>query len=114
MPRSSISKTPLRLANAVGLIDAGYRGEIMAAVDNIKDIHFRDRHGNYVDVPADWTYMIPIIEQASGATHIFEEKPFYLFEPSISNDRKNNVIIFRNGWRSSHQDLRRKTTATNR
>ena len=41
MPRSSISKTPLRLANAVGLIDAGYRGEIMAAVDNIKDIPFK-------------------------------------------------------------------------
>lgn len=38
IPRSSISKTPLRLANSVGLIDAGYRGEIMAAVDNIKDI----------------------------------------------------------------------------
>ena len=38
MPRSSLSKTPLRLANSVGLIDAGYRGEIMAAVDNIKDI----------------------------------------------------------------------------
>ncbi len=37
MPRSSISKTPLRLCNAIGLIDAGYRGEIMAAVDNIKD-----------------------------------------------------------------------------
>ena len=36
MPRSSISKTPLRLCNSVGLIDAGYRGEIMAAVDNIK------------------------------------------------------------------------------
>ena len=41
MPRSSISKTPLRLANAVGLIDAGYRGEIMAAVDNIKDIPYK-------------------------------------------------------------------------
>ncbi|MDG1222965.1 MAG: dUTP diphosphatase [Candidatus Marinimicrobia bacterium] len=41
MPRSSISKTPLRLANSVGLIDAGYRGEIMAAVDNIKDIPHR-------------------------------------------------------------------------
>ena len=40
MPRSSISKTPLRLANSVGLIDAGYRGEIMAAVDNIKDISY--------------------------------------------------------------------------
>ena len=37
MARSSISKTPLRLSNSVGLIDAGYRGEIMAAVDNIKD-----------------------------------------------------------------------------
>tara|TARA_B100000900_G_scaffold165624_1_gene140602 strand:+ start:1060 stop:1497 length:438 start_codon:yes stop_codon:yes gene_type:complete len=36
MPRSSISKTPLRLCNSVGLIDAGYRGEIMAAVDNIR------------------------------------------------------------------------------
>jgi len=37
MPRSSISKTPLRLSNSIGLIDGGYRGEIMAAVDNIKD-----------------------------------------------------------------------------
>ena len=36
MSRSSIGKTPLRLANADGLIDAGNRGEIMAVVDNIK------------------------------------------------------------------------------
>jgi dUTP pyrophosphatase len=36
MPRSSIAKTPLRLSNSIGLIDGGYRGEIMAAVDNIK------------------------------------------------------------------------------
>ena len=28
-PRSSISKTNLRLTNAVGVIDSGYRGEIM-------------------------------------------------------------------------------------
>ena len=35
-PRSSISKTPLRLSNSIGLIDGGYRGEIMAVVDNIK------------------------------------------------------------------------------
>lgn len=27
-PRSSISKTPLSLANSVGIIDSGYRGEI--------------------------------------------------------------------------------------
>ena len=37
MPRSSIAKTPLRLSNSIGLIDGGYRGEIMAAVDNIKN-----------------------------------------------------------------------------
>ena len=36
MPRTSISKTPLRLCNSIGLIDAGYRGEIIAAVDNVK------------------------------------------------------------------------------
>ena len=36
-PRSSISKTPLRMSNSIGLIDAGYRGEIMASCDNIKN-----------------------------------------------------------------------------
>ena len=45
MPRSSLSKTPLRLANSVGLIDAGYRGEIMAAVDNIKDFAYKVKIG---------------------------------------------------------------------
>lgn len=34
-PRSSISKTGLRLANSVGIIDSGYRGELMAVVDNV-------------------------------------------------------------------------------
>jgi len=33
-PRSSISKTPLRLTNSVGIIDAGYRGNLMVAIDN--------------------------------------------------------------------------------
>ena len=32
--RSSISKMPLRLANNQGIIDAGYRGELMVALDN--------------------------------------------------------------------------------
>jgi dUTP pyrophosphatase len=30
-PRSSLSKTPLRLANSIGIIDAGYRGNLMGA-----------------------------------------------------------------------------------
>ena len=34
-PRSSISKTPLRLANSVGIIDSGYRGNIKAALTYI-------------------------------------------------------------------------------
>ena len=34
-PRSSISKTPLIMANSVGVIDAGYRGELMAKVKYI-------------------------------------------------------------------------------
>ena len=34
-PRSSISKTPLMLANSVGIIDSGYRGAIIGAFRNI-------------------------------------------------------------------------------
>ena len=45
MPRSSIAKTPLRLCNSIGLIDGGYRGEIMAAVDNIKDYSYTVEKG---------------------------------------------------------------------
>jgi len=36
-PRSSIVKTPLRLANSVGVIDPGYRGNIMGVFDCYKD-----------------------------------------------------------------------------
>merc|ERR1712032_685798 len=48
MARSSISKTPLRLANSIGLIDAGYRGEVMAAVDNIKTVDYTVRKGDRI------------------------------------------------------------------
>tara|TARA_B100000161_G_C33545407_1_gene412766 strand:+ start:1105 stop:1587 length:483 start_codon:yes stop_codon:yes gene_type:complete len=34
-PRSSISKTPLMMANSVGIIDRDYRGFIMAKVRNL-------------------------------------------------------------------------------
>ena len=36
-PRSSISKTPLRLANSVGIIDSGYRGNLIAKLDHVKN-----------------------------------------------------------------------------
>lgn len=34
-PRSSISKTPLRLSNCVGIIDSGYRGHLIGKFDNL-------------------------------------------------------------------------------
>jgi len=34
-PRSSLSKTSFRLANSVGIIDSGYRGEIIGMFDRI-------------------------------------------------------------------------------
>lgn len=36
-PRSSISKKSMRLTNAVGVIDSGYRGEIMAKYQIVTD-----------------------------------------------------------------------------
>jgi len=36
-PRSSIANGKLRLANSVGVVDSGYRGPIMAALDNTSD-----------------------------------------------------------------------------
>jgi len=45
-PRSSMgSKTPLRLSNSIGIIDAGYRGELMAIVDNVSDTDFTIKPG---------------------------------------------------------------------
>jgi dUTP pyrophosphatase len=44
-PRSSISKTPLRLANSVGIIDNGYRGTLKCAVDNNSDKDFIVKKG---------------------------------------------------------------------
>ena len=45
-PRSSISKTPLRLANSVGIIDAGYRGTLKVAVDNTSDVAYEVKRGD--------------------------------------------------------------------
>jgi len=36
LPRSSIAVTPYRMANSIGLIDQGYRGEVKAKVDVIQ------------------------------------------------------------------------------
>ncbi len=44
-PRSSLAKTKFRMANSVGIIDAGYRGNIMAKIDNISPMDITIRRG---------------------------------------------------------------------
>ena len=44
--RSSISKTPLRLANNVGIIDYDYTGELMAKVDNHSEKEYKISRGD--------------------------------------------------------------------
>ena len=48
-PRSSLSRTPLRLANSTGIIDAGYRGNLMGMFDvvNIPDNLSDSREADY-------------------------------------------------------------------
>jgi dUTPase len=59
-PRSSISKTRLRLANSVGIIDAGYRGHIMAMFDVIGNEDYEGKaYERYIQICA--PSLIPII-----------------------------------------------------
>ena len=44
-PRSSISATPLRMSNSVGIIDAGYRGTLRVSVDNLGEEPYHVRKG---------------------------------------------------------------------
>ena len=73
-PRSSTgTKTPLRLSNSVGIIDSGYRGNIIAAFDN-RDIMSNDgdfkveRGSRVVQIcPPELTYpvLVEIVENES-------------------------------------------------
>lgn len=45
VPRSSISKTPLRMSNSIGIIDQGYRGNIIGTVDNMSPEDYTLKRG---------------------------------------------------------------------
>jgi dUTP pyrophosphatase len=45
-PRSSMSKTPLMLANHTGIIDAGYRGNLIGAVRWLKNTENNNENNN--------------------------------------------------------------------
>lgn len=51
-PRSSISNTPLRLANSTGIIDAGYRGNIIGAFDCLTNSHVVNYHDRIAQICA--------------------------------------------------------------
>jgi dUTP pyrophosphatase len=44
-PRSSIAKTPLRMSNGRGIIDAGYRGNLKVPIDNRSDNNYQIKKG---------------------------------------------------------------------
>ena len=50
-PRSSISKTPLMLANHVGIIDSGYRGNLMGAFRSLtSEKYIVDKHSRLLQI----------------------------------------------------------------
>lgn len=49
-PRSSIHKSDLRLTNCVGVIDSGYRGEVMAVFDDKAFSPVRTDNGNQIAI----------------------------------------------------------------
>ena len=55
VPRSSMSKTPLRCANSVGIIDEDYRGELSIVYENVSckdyEIARGDRIAQLIIVP---------------------------------------------------------------
>ena len=60
--RSSIYKTPLRLANAVGVIDPGYRGNIMGMFDAREGTV--EKHSRIVQLCGDAPFFVQLIEES--------------------------------------------------
>ena len=67
-PRSSISKTPLRMSNSIGIIDSGYRGEIMSSVDNISNEDYMITPGQrlfQIVHPTLYPFNVDVVEELS-------------------------------------------------
>lgn len=71
LPRSSIFKTPLMMANSVGVIDASYRGELMAPVRSNGpeyDIALGERLFQIVAPEMGWIREVVLVEHLSETT----------------------------------------------
>jgi dUTPase len=51
-PRSSISKTPLRLANSTGIVDSGYRGNLIGMLDCTRPRYTVERFDRLIQICA--------------------------------------------------------------
>jgi dUTP pyrophosphatase len=75
LPRSSISKTPLRMANSVGLIDPEYRGPLIVAFSNTSDSPYEVKRGtrlaqvaipSLMPFPIEWVDKLDDTARGSG------------------------------------------------
>ena len=68
-PRSSVSKTSMSLANSVGVVDSGYRGEVMLKYrrtgDNNPTYRTGDRVGQLMIIPYPKVEFIEVDELSS-------------------------------------------------
>lgn len=63
-PRSSISKTPLMLANNTGIIDAGYRGELIGAFRCFETPYTVEKHTRLLQIchPLLYPVLVEMVE----------------------------------------------------
>ena len=70
-PRSSISKTPLMLANHTGIIDAGYRGSLIGAFRNVSpEDYLVEKHTRLLQVchPSLHPIFVELVDESELST----------------------------------------------
>lgn len=71
MPRSSLSNTPLILANHVGLIDSGYRGDLTGAFKNLSDEPWKiEQHTRLLQIchPSAYPIIVTMVDSLDQLT----------------------------------------------
>jgi dUTP pyrophosphatase len=99
LPRSSISKTPLRMANSVGLIDAGYRGVLLGVVDFRSDYTAKKGERYFQITGPDLLpfQAVHIVDEIPGGTTLRGEGGFgstgiTVTDTTVSYDDKQSLI----------------------
>ena len=63
VPRSSMHKTPLRMANSMGVIDSDYTGEICAVYDNVSCKNYTIKRGERIAQLLIVPILLPEVEE---------------------------------------------------